>query len=588
MKTLLSLIALAAIGNAFADALDHWHWRNPLPTSLQLHDVAFGGGQFVAIGNGGWIVSSINGQDWTARSSGLQGWLNGIAYGDGSFLAYGYEETSGVFLTSPDGVTWNASTSAIAAWLRDVVYGQGLYVGVGEAGLEGPMIVTSPDGRNWTNQTSVPVLKRLNGIAFGNGTFAAVGDRGFIVTSPDGLNWSETASGTDRDLRGVIFGNGIFVAAGNRSGTSVILTSIDGMVWTPVWSLNTAAAPEPLTFLELDAVSYGAGVFVATGPGHAALTSVDGATWTEHDLGVDRVLEGIAYGNGYHAAVGWAVLREGIITSAVVSSADGSTWTDRTGGVPTLGVRGLAVGDGRYVTANERGKILTSTTGSNWSLTTELGITANLFGTTYANGLFLAVGREGNNGLLLVSSNGTQWTNRAPSGTPGLVSATYGNGRFLALRGSTVLWSTNGFDWAKTNSSSATNLNAVMFNEARFVGVGDKGTLQTSIDGLDWATQSSPTNSNFRGIAFGNGRYVAVGQRVIVSSADAVDWSISQTGGWDLQGVAFGGGTFVAVGFALSPYQRSFILTSQDGISWRARAVSSGGLLWSVAYDGQT
>src|SRR6266542_275051 len=196
MKTPLSMIALFVVGNAFAGALDNWHWRNPLPTSAQLHDVTFGGDQFVAVGDGGSIVTSTDGENWTARSSGSQAALNGVAYGNGKFLAFGDEGTNGVVLTSPDGLTWTLSIAQTASGLRQVIYDRGMFVGVGtidfQNGERQPRITTSLDGQSWTNQTSVPVLDALNGIAYGNGTFVAVGDRGLIVTSADGLNWTET------------------------------------------------------------------------------------------------------------------------------------------------------------------------------------------------------------------------------------------------------------------------------------------------------------------------------------------------------------------------------------------------------------
>jgi hypothetical protein len=57
----------------------------------------------------------------------------------------------------------------------------------------------------------------LRGVAYGNGLFVAVGDRGTILTSPDGVNWTERTSGTNW-LFGVTYGNGTFVAVG---GTKV-------------------------------------------------------------------------------------------------------------------------------------------------------------------------------------------------------------------------------------------------------------------------------------------------------------------------------------------------------------------------------
>jgi hypothetical protein len=73
-------------------------------------------------------------------------------------------------------------------------------------------------------------------VAYGNGTFVAVGEKGTILSSIDGVNWSPQISGITDWLRGIAFANGYFVAVGD-AGT--ILTSPDGMNWDlPLYSDN--------------------------------------------------------------------------------------------------------------------------------------------------------------------------------------------------------------------------------------------------------------------------------------------------------------------------------------------------------------
>jgi hypothetical protein len=74
---------------------------------------------------------------------------------------------------------------------------------------------------SWTQRTS-GTSNWLNGVAYGNGLFVAVGDGGTILTSPDGVSWTQRTSGTSNQLNGVAYGNGLFVAVG-WDGT--ILTS---------------------------------------------------------------------------------------------------------------------------------------------------------------------------------------------------------------------------------------------------------------------------------------------------------------------------------------------------------------------------
>ncbi len=114
----------------------------------------------------------------------------------------------------------------------------------------------------------------FSGIAYGNGTFVTVGDKGIILTSRNGMAWAPRTSGTDSFLRSVTYGNGLFVAVG-WNGT--ILTSPDGVTWIERDSRTNAA---------LNGVTYGNGTFVAVGFagfGGTVLTSPDGVNWTRQN-----------------------------------------------------------------------------------------------------------------------------------------------------------------------------------------------------------------------------------------------------------------------------------------------------------------
>jgi hypothetical protein len=89
------------------------------------------------------------------------------------------------------GTTWTQRTSGTGNELEGVAYRNGLFVAVGQDGT----ILTSPDGVNWTAQTS-GTSNWLYEVAYGNNTFVAVGRNGTILTSPDGVNWTAQTSGT--------------------------------------------------------------------------------------------------------------------------------------------------------------------------------------------------------------------------------------------------------------------------------------------------------------------------------------------------------------------------------------------------------
>ncbi len=76
--------------------------------------MTWGGNQFVAVGEGGAILTSPDGVTWTPRASYS---LDGVTWGGDQFVAVGLE---GTILTSPDGVTWTPRASGVTYYLYGV------------------------------------------------------------------------------------------------------------------------------------------------------------------------------------------------------------------------------------------------------------------------------------------------------------------------------------------------------------------------------------------------------------------------------------------------------------------------------------
>src|SRR5215467_9958896 len=72
-------------------------------TSNTLHSASFGAGSYVAVGDGGSILSSTDTITWIPRMSGTTNRLNGVRYGASGFMAVGDQ---GTILNSVDGVSW--------------------------------------------------------------------------------------------------------------------------------------------------------------------------------------------------------------------------------------------------------------------------------------------------------------------------------------------------------------------------------------------------------------------------------------------------------------------------------------------------
>ena len=265
-------------------------------TSNDLERMAYGNGRFVAVGDGGFIATSLDGVTWTPRTSGVSLNLYAVTWGGGNFVAVG---SSGTILVSQDGVNWaprNSFSSYSSLW--GVAYNNGTFAAVGSGGK----ILTSTDTVTWTSR-SAGTSNGLCAVDAANGMFVAAGQAGTVVTSQDGINWIFRNSGTTDTIESIANSGpgGIFVAVG-YNGT--IITSSDGITWSYV-SSGTAT--------DLWGVAYGCGSFVAVGPGGTVMASTDGWSWSPCNFTDSSNLYGVVYGNGLFVTSGGGTYGNGAL-----------------------------------------------------------------------------------------------------------------------------------------------------------------------------------------------------------------------------------------------------------------------------------
>jgi hypothetical protein len=118
---------------------------------------------------------------WNPQVSGTTRTLLGVEYWSGQYVAVGEQ---GVILTSLDGAIWNSRNSGTSNALVNVAGGPGAVVAVGFAGT----VVTSTNGIVWNSQRIGPSISYIFGIAYGNGRFVAGEVSGLVWTSADGID----------------------------------------------------------------------------------------------------------------------------------------------------------------------------------------------------------------------------------------------------------------------------------------------------------------------------------------------------------------------------------------------------------------
>lgn len=207
----------------------------------------------------------------------------------------------------------------------------------------------------WTARSSL--TGRVNSIAYGRGTYVAVGAGGKIWTSPSYLGpWTERSSGTSSDLNSITYGKdasgiGVFVAVGVGG---IAVTSITP---TTSWTARSTG------LATMNAVTNGGGTFVAVGASGAiryiTATPHGSTAWTTVTAG-SATLNGVAYSAG---TAQWVAVGN---SGAMYYSSNGTTWTSKTSGFSTTNINAVAT-DGAtttstWVMVGDAGKIGYSTT----------------------------------------------------------------------------------------------------------------------------------------------------------------------------------------------------------------------------------
>jgi len=294
--------------------------------------IAYGGGRFVAVGDDGQITYSLDGVTWTAATTSYNNLtINCVAYGGGRFVAggdfaYASAMPARTFLAySSDGVIWTTvdvsgeftnPRSGRVGGITSIAYdGNGRFV----AGAHYGQIAYSSDGITWTavaDSTFDEYSYTLH-IAYGGGRFVAgtgVNAATIAYSTDGGVTWTAVADrpfGTGdphtSGMNGIAYGNGRFVAVGDKgqmaySANGAAWTAVDSTVWDyPDPAYTSKCTPQGIT--------YGGGKFVAVGDEGCIAYSSDGIEWTASAMGDANGrwwnwMTTIAYGGGRFAAGG--------------------------------------------------------------------------------------------------------------------------------------------------------------------------------------------------------------------------------------------------------------------------------------------
>ena len=237
-----------------------------------IEDVAFGNNLFVAVVftegpseslNTFDVVTSSDGVNWRLQRRALPFRPLQIAFGNGIFVAFGY---NGGIATSPDGINWTDRSLGTTRLVRGA-FGNGVFV----AGTDS-LLYTSVDGVTWTQRTTPWSPDGTRHVYFGRDLFVLATTRNTIATSSDGINWTERNVGARGNLYNGYFGNGRYFFREGDFGLAPAntLTSTDGITWNRLGGVRNVAVG-----------AFGRGVFLDTqNVENSIAVSTNGTDWS--------------------------------------------------------------------------------------------------------------------------------------------------------------------------------------------------------------------------------------------------------------------------------------------------------------------
>jgi len=548
-------------------------WTKVFSNSTTLSSITFGNGIFVVAGYNGLILSSTNGTSWTTRTSNTTETFLDVNFLNSQFYVVGYNRT---LLKSSDGITWTGQsiTAGLASdYLFSITYGAGTYIITSRGSLAGgnqSQIYKSTTGASgsWTLQNLNNGM--VNKIQWINDRFFSFMLGNEIFTSTNGTTWvNVTGSITlmQPDGSAGVWNTSHQIFNGFYDGTKYYFYGGSeyyggyGSVYTATTGLNLTLQTKT-AYIVTQGSAYLNGKYFTTG-NEGIVSSNDGSNY-KYPTG--NYFSSASSGSGY-VGVGTVASNNG----QIFTSPDFNTWTEKT----PLGMEelyGVVYNGSKYVAVGDYAVAESVDNGNTWTKTLQ---TDSKTGVTWGNNKFVAVG-YGTTGQITNSANGTTWSTVDVTDN-GYFKIKYVNGNFFALGYENVdyqgviMHSTDGTTWTSITPTLSFNtyyFNDVVWDGTKYHFMGAE--TSSSFFSVSTATPTNPTSFTNKG--------------TIVNAPGGTNIG----GDWGQGAFGYSNGHFVGSVNDMNNNYETYVVYSDDGISWTAVNTNENVNIQSAITEGNT
>ena len=216
--------------------------------------------------------------------------------------------------------------------------------------------------------------------------------------------------------------------------------------------------------------------------------------------------------------------------------------------------RAIVHAQNQYVIVREKGSIMTSPDGLQWTLRNS-PTTENLLGLFWDGHQYLA---GGDHGTILSSPDGVTWTPRAAETKISIYSFAFSGNGYVAAGNDGVCTSKDSITWTEpAKAPTWVPFTACVWTGSEFLACGlglDRNpTIYTSPDGQEWTLRDWTIKASLRAAAAINGTVYVAGDSVIAKSTDGgTTWTNTFTNAGPnklFMGLATNGSYLIAAGF---------------------------------------